>query len=184
MSNRGHRAEALRGMHYKVQCACAQVYPSVSEGGGEGCDLCLGVLQKGAKGRDGQHLLGQRISVSRYVAVYSHRATVVSKSLHRCCCDSPAAERARKSIVGKVLISRGDIHWGKGIHTLWKQPLWKKNVISSWLASPLPFAGERNYTHEHLHGAEPGGTLHLMRILFILSGATNLSSEHFVLIKN
>lgn len=28
------------------------------------------------------------------------------------------------------------------------------------------------------------GTFHLMRILFILSGATNLSSEHFVLIKN
>lgn len=90
-----------------------------------------GCIAEGSKREGWPAPLGQRISVSRYVAVYSHRATVVSKSLHRCCCDSPAAERARKSIVGKVLISRGDIHWGKGIHTLWKQPLWKKNVISS-----------------------------------------------------
>ena len=45
MSNRGHRAEAFRGMHYKVQHACAQVYHSVSRGGGEGHD-CVWVYRR------------------------------------------------------------------------------------------------------------------------------------------
>lgn len=100
----------------------------------------------------------------------------------------PEPSRAREELVPHPLWegfgnNKGETPWGK-MHM-------QQGAASGW---QLPLAGKWPHLCPLQEGKElspgaPGrsgarGTFHLMRILFILSGATNLSSEHFVLIKN
>lgn len=111
-------------------------------------------------------------------------AAAALKSVCRCYWGSPAAQRVPKSAVGQFLILLRQIHEGEGTHTGETSSLEEECHQQLTCLTSALCRRARNYPHEHLHGTEPGGTFPLMRILFILSGATNLLSEHFVLIKN
>lgn len=94
---------------------------------------------------------------------------------------TPQLSPAAHTPCGRVGFPGGDT---SGIGCTSGKALGKTSGISSRVPSPLPCAGEKEIIPRSTWASRACGTFHLMRILFILSGATNLSSEHFVLIKN
>jgi len=95
---------------------------------GSGC-MAAGSEREGWPARP-----GQGTTVPGCIAAYSRRAPAARKSLHRCWCHSPAAQRPPKSTGGKVLTSRREMHRGMGnIH--WGNSLFGRRMS---LAADLP----------------------------------------------
>lgn len=117
---------------------------------------------------------GQGVTTCPCSTVHQRAAAVLSSLCGHCV---TALLQESTQICQRFLISVGETHRGKGMFR--RECHQQLTCCTSALCRRA-----RHYPQEHLHGMKPGGTLHLMRILFILRGATNLSSEHFVLIKN
>lgn len=95
-----------------------------------------------------------------------HIPHLTAPAAHTCC--------------GKGLVSRGKtLHIQQGNRLLGRQV-----SLAAELPHLCPLQERKKLSPGAPRRSRACGTFHLMRVLFILSGATNLSSEHFVLIKN
>lgn len=88
------------------------------------------------------------------------------------------------STVGRVWFPGGK-HPGERLHIHQGNSLFGRQLpLAAELPHLCPLQERKKLSPGAPQRSGACGTFHLMRILFILSGATNLSSEHFVLIKN
>lgn len=95
-----------------------------------------------------------------------------------------ASAPAAHTHCGKGLVSRGK-HPGERLHIQQGNSLFGRQLsLAAELPHLCPLQERKKLSPGAARRSRACGTFHLMRILFILSGATNLSSEHFVLIKN